>query len=133
MALSYITAMRNEMMDRWTANLGANARLRIYGGAVPANVAAALGGATLLVDLPCSATFAGAATGGQLTANAIAATNPTASGTATFFRVTTSGGTAIVQGTVGTALPADLILATTTITVGVNVNITLFRITEGNP
>jgi hypothetical protein len=133
MALSYKTSLRNTRGDDITTAIGSNGKLRIYSGTPPADVNTALGSNTLLADLALSTTFAGATSGGVLTANAI--TNDSAAdatGTATFFRLLTSGLTAIVQGTVGTS-GADLNLNTTSIVANAAVSVTSFVITEGNP
>lgn len=122
MAIQFDVATRNAMADAITAQVSTSARLKIYDGPPPANVAASLSGNNLLVDLPCSATFAPSASGGALTLNAITTTNAAATGTASFFRITTSGGAAKVQGTVGTA-GNDLNLTSTSIVSGAPVAI----------
>ena len=58
MALQFIATDRDGWLDAITASVGASALIKIYSGSVPANVAASLGAAVLLVSLPCSATFA---------------------------------------------------------------------------
>lgn len=131
MAISYVTTLRNAMMDEITTAIGTSGKLKIYSGTPPANAGASLSGNTLLADLDLSSSFANAASGGVLTANSIATENPVAAGTATFFRLTTSGGTVVAQGTVGTS-GADLNLATTSLNTSVQVSITSFTITEGN-
>ena len=55
-----------------------------------------------------------------------------ATGTATWFRIVTSGNTCVVDGTVGTS-GANLNLATTSISSGATVSITSLTITDGNP
>lgn len=133
MTLSYRTVLRNNRMDQLTSNIAASGLIRIYSGTPPVDVNTALAGNTLLAELACSATFAAAAAGGVLTANAITAdSSADATGTATFFRITTSGGTAIIQGSVGTS-GADLNFNTTSIVAGAQVSITSLTITEGNP
>lgn len=122
MAIQFDVATRNAMADAITSQAGSNARLKIYDGTPPGSVGASLSGNNLLVDLPCSAAFAPAASGGALTLNAITTTNATATGTASFFRITTSGGTAKVQGTVGTTAN-DLNLTSTSIVSGAPVAI----------
>lgn len=130
MALSFDVTLRNNRLDEITARAGSSAIIRIYGGTPPANVGAALSSNPQLAELACSATFAAAASGGVLTANAISSdTNADASGTATFFRLLTSGGTAIVQGTVGTS-GADLNLNNTSIVATGTVSVTSCTITE---
>jgi hypothetical protein len=123
-------------MQQVINDIGASGLIKIYDGAVsggtPANVGTALTTQVLLATLTCSATF-GTDTNGVLTASAITSATAGASGTATFFRITTSGGTAVLQGTVGaTGSGADLILSTTTVTSGVTVSISSLVITEGN-
>ena len=133
MAISYSTTIRNAMLDAITSNVGTTAKLRIYSGTRPANVAASITG-TLLAELTCNATFAPAASGGVLTLNAITQdSSADASGTATHFRLWNSAGsTAMLDGDVGTS-GSDLNLTTTTITIAQPVSVTSFTITEGNP
>ena len=132
MAITYATSTRSSRMTQIVTDLGAGSLLKIYDatGGVPTNAAAALGSQVLLASLSCSSTF-GTVSSGVLTANAITSATAGASGTAAFFRITTSGGTAVVQGTVGTS-GADLNLSTTTISSGVTVAISSLVLTEGN-
>lgn len=134
MALSFSTTLRNSRADEITAALGGSALLRIYDGSVPANVGASLGSSTLLAELTCNATFAPAASGGVLTLNGITQdSSANATGTAAYFRLVTSGGTAVIQGTVtATGGGGDLTLNTTSISSGAAVSVTSFTITEGN-
>ena len=133
MTLSYDTTDRNARLDTLTTSLGASAVVKIYSGTVPANVGASLSGNTLLAQLTCSSTFAAASSGGVLTANAITTENSAdGTGTASFFRITNSGGVAKIQGSVGTS-GADLNLNTTSIVAGAAVSISSMTITEGNP
>jgi hypothetical protein len=129
MAISYSTTVRNAMLDAITAAAGSNALLRIYDGVRPATGGAAT---TLLAELTCNATFAPAASGGVLTLNSITQdSSANAGGTATWFRITTSGGTFVLDGSVSTS-GSDLNLTTTTITSGQPVQVTSFTITESN-
>lgn len=118
MTLSINTPIANAMLDAYGANFN-NGTLKVYGGSVPANAAAALGGATLLGTLAMGATAFPAAAGGSITANAItqdAAADATA--TATFYRAFKSDGTTVIeQGAVGTS-GAELNLNTTAIVLG---------------
>ena len=101
--LQYSEAVRNAQLDAITAAIGTGGLLRIYSGAVPANVAASLGTAVQLAELPCSSPFASAASGGVLTVSTLT-DDPIAdaTGTPSFFRVYQSDGTtAVVQGSVG--------------------------------
>lgn len=125
------TAAANAALDAVVALLDAGAGagiIEIYGGTVPASVAAAPGSdllATITLDDPAF----GAASGGVATASVstTAETNATA-GTATFFRASDSDGTDIIQGTCGTSA-ADMILNTTTIASGATVSLTAWTIT----
>lgn len=132
MALSYKTSLRNTMLDAITSAIGTSGLLRIYDGTPPADANTALSGNTQLASMACSATFAPGASGGVLVANSIAADTSTVAGTATFFRFLTSGGTCIIQGTVGTS-GADLNLPTVTFTNGGTVTVGAFSLAEGNP
>jgi hypothetical protein len=129
MALGYVAALRNAQLDAITTQVGASGLLRIYSGTRPAT-----GGTetTVLAELTCNATFAPAASGGVLTLNAITAdSSANATGTATWFRILTSGAVAKIDGDVGTS-GSDLNLNSTSITAGGTVSITSFVITAGN-
>jgi len=126
-SLQFDSTTRDNFNTQIINAVGTSGTLNIYSGTPPANVAASLSGNTLLVSLPCSATF-GTTSGGVLTVNAITTTNGAATGTASFFRFATSGGTAKVQGTVGTS-GSDLNLVTTSITSGQPVQVTSWTIT----
>jgi hypothetical protein len=129
MALGYVAALRNAQLDQITSQVGASGLLRIYSGTRPAT-----GGTetTVLAELTFSATFAPAASAGVLTANAITQdSSANATGTATWFRVLTSGAAARIDGDVGTS-GSDLNLNSTSITLGGTVAVTSFVITAGN-
>src|SRR4030095_13889363 len=126
----YVAALRNAQLDAITTQCGASALLRIYSGTRPAT-----GGTetTVLAELTCNATSAPAASGGVLTLNAITAdASANATGTATWFRILTSGAVAKIDGDVSTSA-SDLNLNSTSITVCGTVLITAFTITRGNP
>jgi len=112
--------------------VGTTAKLRIYSGTRPANVAASITG-TLLAELTCNATFAPAASGGVLTLNSITSdASADATGTATHFRLWNSAATtAMIDGDVGTS-GSDLNLNSTSLTAGGSVAVTSFTITAGN-
>lgn len=130
MALAYSTTLRNTRMDAISTAIGASGLVRIYDGTRPASGGTAT---TLLAQLALSATAAGSASGGVLTFNSITQdSSADATGTATWFRVVTSGGTFVIDGSVGTS-GSDLNLTTTSIVSGQPVSITSFVITEGNP
>lgn len=130
MALAYSTTIRNAMLDAITTAAGSNALLSIYDGIRPATGGAAT---TLLAQLTCNATFAPAASGGVLTVNSITQdSSANATGTATWFRITTSVSTFVLDGNVGIS-GSDLNLSSTSIVAGQPVSVTSFTITEGNP
>jgi hypothetical protein len=127
MSVSIALAQRNATLDA-AIDLLNGGYLRIYSGSVPANVDAALGGATLLAELRFGSPAFGAAASGTKTANAIASAAGLASGTHSFWRgVKSDGTTAIAQGTSGTA-GTDLILDKTSISTTVAVNVTALTI-----
>lgn len=133
--LKYSAVLKNAQQASITSTLGASAVLNIYSGSQPASPDTAITSQTLLAALTCNATFAPAPSGGVLTLNAISNGTGTAAagaGTlATFFRMTTSGGTAHIDGTVGIS-NADLNLNNTNIATGQTVSVTSFTLTNGN-
>ena len=132
MALSYTTAVRNSMLDEITAAIGSSGLLRIYDGTPPASVNNALSGNTQLAELALSATAAGAASSGTLTFSAISNdTSADATGTASFFRLLTSGGSAVVQGTVGTS-GSDINFDSVSFVAGGTVSVSSLAFTGGN-
>ncbi|WP_208301152.1 hypothetical protein [Mycobacterium sp. DL440] len=107
--------------------IGANGKLKIYSGTVPANADAANAG-TLLAELTLAATpfsgFTDATDKGRATFGPIASdTSADNTGVASFFRIENSGSSVKGQGTVGTSA-ADLVLNTTAITAGSTVAVT---------
>ena len=122
--------MANARANAITTTVGGSALLNIYDGTQPAGPDTAITTQTLLAQLTCNATFAPAAASRVLTLNSItqdASSNNT--GTATWFRLTTSGGTAHIDGTVGTA-SADLIVTTTSVVATQPFSVTSATITE---
>lgn len=108
-------------------DIGSGSTIKIYSGSKPATPETAATG-TLLVTIPVTGSFT--ATGGVLTASDPASANPAADGTAGYFRIATSGGTAKLDGTVtNTAGNGDLKLGSTTITTGVPVDLGVPTIT----
>jgi hypothetical protein len=115
-------------------NVGGAGKIEIWSGTPPT----ALGGSdagTKLSTLPLSSTSFPTAVDGSTnglataTANTITSdTNAANSGTAQYFRAYANGGTAVIQGTVGTS-SADMILNTTAIVAGSTVAITSWVVT----
>lgn len=133
--LKYSASLKNAQQDAITTKLGANAVLNIYSGSQPASPDTAVGAQVLLSSHACNATFAPAASGGVLTLNAIANGTGTAGAgggtTATWYRLTTSGGTAHIDGTVGIS-GCDLNLNNTNIATGQTVSVTSSTYTNAN-
>lgn len=130
--LKYSASLKNARLDQITSRVGTSGLLRLYDGVQPASPDSAVTTQTKLAELTCNATaFAAAASGGVLTANAIANVNAIASGTASWFRLTNSGGTAVIDGTVGTS-GSDLIIDNTSINSGQQVSVSSLTITSGN-
>jgi hypothetical protein len=129
MTVAYSTTLRNARLDAITTAVGTSGKVRIYSGTRPASGGTAT---TLLAELPCSATFAPAASGGVLTVNALT-TDSSAdnTGTATWFRVLTSANAFVIDGDVGTS-GSDLNLNTTSIVAAGPVAVSSFVITTGN-
>ena len=129
MPFAYLASVRNAQLDAITTAVGTSGLIRIYSGTRPAT-----GGTptTLLAQLTCSSAFAPAASGGVLTVNAIGNdVSADATGTASWFRVTTSAGAFVIDGDVGVS-GSDLNLNTVSIVALGPVSITSFTITRGN-
>lgn len=130
MAVGMATNLRNARLDAITTFAGGSCKLRIYDGSRPATGGSAT---TLLAELTCNATFAGAAAAGVLTLNAITSdTSADATGTATWGRITKSDGTThVLDCSVGTS-GTDVVLNTASIVSGATVSVTAATITEAN-
>jgi hypothetical protein len=113
MAIQYSTTHRTNSMTQLNTDIGTSALIKIYTGSPPSNVATAFTG-TLLVTLTGNAAGFGSASAGALTASAITSGTAGAAGTAGYFRIATSGGTDVVQGTIGTS-GTDLTINNTSI------------------
>jgi hypothetical protein len=129
MALGYNATLRNNQLDEITGLAGASALLKVFSGTRPAT-----GGAetTKLSEQVCNATFAAAASGGVLTLNAIADdTSADATGTASWFRIESSGAVHVMDGNVA-ASGSDLNFDSISFVAGGTVAISSFTITAGN-
>jgi hypothetical protein len=129
MALGYNATLRNNQLDEITGLAGASALLKVFSGTRPAT-----GGAetTKLSEQVCNATFAPAATGGVLTLNAIADdTSADATGTASWFRIESSGAVHVMDGNVA-ASGSDLNFDSISFVAGGTVAISSFTVTAGN-
>ena len=129
MTTGYSVAARNAQLDALTTAVGHAGKLRIYDGTRPATGGAAT---TLLAEFTLGSPFAAAAAAAALSPTLPSNTTGLAAGTATWFRVVTSGNTQVVDGSAGTS-GTDLILNTATISIGLTCAVTAFTITRGNP
>jgi hypothetical protein len=115
-------------------DIGGAGKLRIYDGTQPADPDTAVSSQVLLAELTLSATAFGNAVdanpGGRATAAAITAdSSADATGTATWFRSISGGGTAVIDGSVGTTSSFDLQMNTTSFVAGGNVAVTSWTFT----
>lgn len=125
----YSTTLRNAQNDAITTAVGNAGKLRLYDGTRPATGGAAT---TLLAEFTLGSPFSGASAAAVLSPTLPANTTGLAAGTATWGRITTSGGTFVIDVSVGTAA-TEWILNTTTISIGVTVSVTACTVTAGNP
>lgn len=127
--IKILASTRNAMLDPITTAVGNAGLLKIYDGSQPAGPATAIGAQVLLGTLTCATPFAAGAAAGVLTAGAITQDSAAdATGTATWYRLCTSGGTAIIDGSVGTS-GADLNLNTVSIVIGGPISVSSFTYT----
>ena len=128
MTIHYTTTLANARQDAITTAVGNAGKLIIYDGSQPSAGGAAT---TALVTFTLGSPFAPGASSRILSPTLPSATAASNSSTATWARVTTSGGTWIADMNVGTS-GAPLNLNSLTITSGVNVTVTSWAITAGN-
>lgn len=121
MSISVTVAATQSMGTALATAIGASSTIKIYSGSKPATPETTASG-TLLMTVSVSGSFT--STSGVLTAADPASAAPAASGTAGYFRLATSGATAILDGTVtATGGGGDMTLGSTTISTGVNVDL----------
>ena len=129
MATQYSVAARTSQMAQLNTTIGVNAQIIIYSGAIPANVGTAPTG-TLLVQYAGNATAFGSAASAVLTANAVAAATAAGTGVAGYYRINTSAGVAVTQGTVtASGGGGDMITTNTSIAATQLCNFTSLTIT----
>lgn len=111
MAISITAAVAQSLATALATAIGSGASIQIRSGSKPATPETTASG-TLLATVPITGSFSAAS--GAITAADPGAVTPAASGTAGYFRLLTSGSTAILDGTVGTS-GADMNLSSTAI------------------
>lgn len=135
MALRLSVATRNTRGNAITAAVDAGASggtLKIYSGTIPAAPSSPPNG-TELVSFTLPDPLAPAAVNGAVTWNGIAAVNVAVGGTAGWFRVADSNGTAVFDGTVtATGAGGDLQLDSTALVSGRLISIDSVVLTEAS-
>lgn len=129
MTTGYSTTTRNAQLNAITTAVGNAGLCAIYDGTRPATGGAAT---NKLAEFTMGSPFAPGAAAAVLSPTLPSNTTGLAAGTATWFRITTSGGTQVIDGSAGTS-GTDMVLNTATISIGLTVSITAFTITRGNP
>lgn len=129
----YSIALNQSRHASTVTAIGNAGLLKIYDGSQPASPDVAVGAQVLLSTHTCGSPFAPASSSAHpsvLTANAIGSATAAATSTAAWFRITTSGGTAVVDGTCGVGATFDLNLTSTSFTSGQTVNINSLTVTS---
>jgi hypothetical protein len=105
---------------------GFGAKIRLYSGAQPPGPDTPVGAATLLAEVALNyPSFTSAVNGVSSLAQPPRTGSGLAAGTATWFRIVNANGLAVLDGSVGLVADSpDLVLNTTTINVGVTIDIT---------
>jgi hypothetical protein len=119
MALTISAAAAQAMGAALATDIGSAATIEIRSGSKPATPETAASG-TLLATVTISGSFS--SSGGTLTAADPASASVVATATAGYFRVKTSGGTAKIDGTVGTS-GADMNLSSVSLVSGGTVDL----------
>lgn len=105
---------------------GANATLKVYTGAAPAGPATGASGTLLLAFTLARPAFGSAAAGvATLDVSSPLTATGLANGTAGWFRIANSAGTAIMDGTVG----VEATFSTTSVTIGLSIQLTSGTVT----
>ena len=128
MALGYATTLRNAQLDAITTAVGNAGKLQIYDGTRPATGGTAT---NKLAEFTLGTPFASAAAAGVLSPTLPSNVTALLTGTATWYRITTSAGGFVMDGSAGTS-GTDLILNSASISSGATVSITAHTISAGN-
>lgn len=132
MTYRYTTTTRNLLGDLLTDLIDAGAaagKCRIYTGSQPASAGDAATG-TLLVDIAFSDPAFAAWSGGTASANAVAAVNAAATGTAGWFRILDSNNLTVMDGAVtATGGGGELEVSVTAFVSGTPIDITAWTLT----
>ena len=118
--------LRNARLAARATVVGNAGKLTIYNGTRPATGGAAT---MALATFTLGSPFASAPSNAVQSPTLPSAVNASATGTATWFRITKSDGTFVEDGDVG----QEMTLNTNSITSGLQVQITSWAVTAGNP
>lgn len=129
MARQFQTTLRNTWLQSWEDAVGASGLLEIFTGSAPANCAAADSG-TKLVSITLPADAMSAPSSGSHSKSGTWSSTGITNGTAAHYRIKTSGGTVIEQGTVTvTGGGGDMTVDNTSIATSQTVTVTSFTST----
>lgn len=125
MARQYSTTLRNDWLQQYEDTIGTSALLRMCTGTAPANCAASQTG-TQLIEMTLPSDWQGAPSSGTAAKSGTWSGTVAADGTATYYRILSSGGTCHEQGLVTRAFT----LSTSALTAA-NSNVLTFTSTTG--
>lgn len=126
------TALRNARLDVIETTIGTSAKIRIYSGAKPANVATGSSG-TLLAEISLASDWAAAASAGAKALSSMPVTDASANatGSAGYWELLTSGNTVHMRGDCGVAGSGkSMILSTLSLVSGQPFSILSWVMTE---
>jgi hypothetical protein len=126
----FTTTTLNGYLDTLNTRIGSGGFLRFYDGTKPTNADTALGAQVKLAELALSASPFGAAASRTVTAAAITTdTDADATGTCTWATFVTSGGTRVIDVTVGEAADsADITVNSKDFVAGADIAVTSFTL-----
>lgn len=130
MAIQYSQQMRADAKEQNSAFANGSGWIRIFAGTMPAGCSVADAGTMLCQITTGPAAFEENNTIGGVSLVSVLTGQCVAAGTATYFRIYTSGGTCKAQGPIGAN---GLALTDTSLVVGQTVRITQFSLASGNP
>jgi len=144
MALSYSNLLNAARLDQIETYIGASPYLKVYEGVAPLDVTVALGAQLIILDTQLAQAAGGLGDWMEPATNArpsqkvkkgvwsgIVHANAGVGKAATFFRITTSGGVAAIQGSCGQGT-GDLQFDNATLATGQTVTVNTFTISSAN-
>jgi len=128
--LKYSNGTRDAQQQGLITYAGSGAIINIYDGLQPVNANTAVSTQTKLVALTISGTF-GTDSNGTITLSSVTSGTAIATGTASWFRITKSDNSVVMDGSVGTS-GTDMILSSTSISSGQSIAISAGTIIRAN-